>query len=108
MNNDNEHDKANTMSDSNFTKCAINELSINKNIILYGKQVLEQMNLEKVGVNEKAQRNCCKQMSSDVLKDVAVMNKMEDRNNGEDSGDDFMTNSIQRLQDTVVTNGEDA
>ena len=47
-------------------------------------------------------------MSSDVLEDVVVMNEMEDGNNGEDGGDDFMTNSMQRLQDSVVTNGEDA
>ena len=47
-------------------------------------------------------------MSSDVLEDVAAMNEMEDRNNGKEGGDNFMTNSMQRLQDAVVTNGEDA
>ena len=60
-----------------------------------------------VRVNKKARRNRYKQMSSDVLKDVAAMNEMNDRNHGEEDGDDFMTNSLQRLQDAVVTNGED-
>ena len=63
VDNGNENDNANTMSGLNFTKCAINKWSINKDIIMYGKQVLEQMNLEKVKVNEKARRNHYKQMS---------------------------------------------
>ena len=64
------------------------------------------MNLETVRVNEKARRNRYKQMSSDVLEDVATMNEGNDRNHGEEDGD-FMTTSLQRLQDAVVTNGED-
>ena len=47
-------------------------------------------------------------MSSDVVQDVAAMNKMDDGNNGDEVSDDFMLNSMQRLQDAVVTNGEDA
>ena len=43
-----------------------------------------------------------------MLKDVVTMNEMEDRNNGKEGDDNFMTKSMQRLQDAVVTNGEDA
>ena len=99
---------ANATSGSNFTKCAINKLSNNKDIIIYGKQVLERMNLEKVRANKKARHNCYKEMSSDVVQDVATMNEMDDGNNGNEVSDDFMITSMQRLQDAVVTNGEDA
>ena len=92
----------------NVTKCAINPLAINTDIISYSRQEMEKMNFETVRVNKRNHQNKKKQMSMDIVDKIMAYKDFNDgKNDDVNKNGHFINQPFARHQEALISNGVD-